>query len=157
MIEENSAHVLAIRTCTDSAQVAPRDVVILATKAQDLRGALDTAAPLIAASSVVIPAVNGVPWWYFKGAADAQARPIEAVDPGGVLWSRLKAENIVGAVVHWGATVESPGPVRQTTAPRLILGELDGKMSDRAEAIADPSHVADCPSKSMPAFAMRCG
>ncbi len=134
LTDDGGSAVHAIETCTDAQGQAARDVIVLATKAQDLASALRTARPLIGPSSVVIPAVNGLPWWYFKG--HAAARQIKAVDGSGELWSGLEARQIVGAVVHWGATLAEPGHVRQAPQPHLIIGELDGSSTGRVQAIA---------------------
>ena len=125
-----------VQACTDTQGEAPREIIILATKAQDLSGALETAKPLIGPDSVVIPAVNGIPWWYFKGAGVDAERPILRIDPNGVLWAALQQQQIIGAVVHWGASINSAGEVLQSPQPRLVLGELDGVQSERIQAIA---------------------
>ena len=43
----------------------------------------DAIAPLLGPTTVVLPAMNGVPWWFLP-AADAPAQaPLASVDPGG--------------------------------------------------------------------------
>jgi len=41
-----------------------------------------TLAPLLAADTVVLPAMNGVPWWFGAGIAALGPQPLESVDPG---------------------------------------------------------------------------
>lgn len=127
---------LPVQVCSDASGQSPRDVVFITTKAQDIAAALESAAPLIGPETVLIPAVNGLPWWYFKGLEHRHGGPIESVDPGGHLWQRFGAERIVGAVVHLGASLPEPGWVRQAGDNRLTLGELSGESSERAQAIA---------------------
>ena len=127
---------LPVQDLSDASGQPPRDVIFITTKGQDIASALHTAAPLIGPDTVLIPAVNGLPWWYFKGFEHRHGGPIEAVDPGGQLWRRYGAERIVGAVVHLGASLPEPGWVRQAGDNRLTIGELDGQPSARVQAIA---------------------
>lgn len=105
------------------------DTVFLAVKAQDVRSAVEAAAPLLGPQTNVVPLLNGLPWWL-------RDEPLEAVDPGGWLWRALPAPRVVGAVVHLGAEVVAPGWVRQAGDNRLTLGEPDGTASPRAQALA---------------------
>ncbi len=43
--------------------------------------------PLIGPDTLVVPAVNGIPWWYFHGEGGPHAgRPVRAVDPQARCW-----------------------------------------------------------------------
>jgi 2-dehydropantoate 2-reductase len=140
LTDETGSETLRIAACADAAGQAARDVVVLATKAQDIGAALETAAPLIGADTLVLPAINGLPWWYFKGVETRHAGPIAAVDPDHKLWDALQTNQIIGAVVHMGATVDEPGHVRLAPQPRLVLGAIDGgengTISAKVSAIA---------------------
>lgn len=117
---------------------APRcDLVILCTKAQDLRAAVTSAGALIGPQTTVMAAVNGLPWWLFHGQSQAQSGPIEAVDPGGWLWRRWPAQRLLGCVVHLGASLPAAGHVRQAGDNRLSIGELDGSIGERVQSLAD--------------------
>jgi len=133
--------------------LGPADVVFLATKAHDIAGALDTAAPLIGPQTTVIPAINGLPWWYFQragGPHDGEA--IRCLDPDGTLAARLDPARLVGAVVHLGAEVVAPGVVRQAGDNRLAIGELDGSTSERATRVARILSDAGLPTTVHPAI-----
>ena len=132
---------LPVRCCTDTRGEAPHDVVFVATTAQDIESALDGAAALIGQHTVVIAAVNGLPWWYFQGVARGDAGALHAVDPEGRLFQRFAPRQLIGAVVHIGASLPGPGHVAQTGGHGLILGELDNAVTERARAIAQ---VLDC-------------
>lgn len=138
---------MAIEAHTQVQGQAPCDVVFITTKAQDLAAALDSAADWIGPQTVLIPAVNGLPWWYFKGLSHRHAGPIEAVDPGGHLWRRFEAGRIIGAVVHLGASLPEPGWVRQAGDNRLTLGELSGEASARVQALAEGLSQAGLPTR----------
>lgn len=138
---------LPVQAVSDAAGQGPRDVVFITTKAQDIASALESAAPLIGPDTVLVPAVNGLPWWYFKGFEHRLGGPIEAVDPGGHLWQRYSAERIIGAVVHLGASLPEPGWVRQAGDNRLTLGALTGQPGERLQAIAALLSQAGLPTR----------
>lgn len=131
-----SATALQMAATSDARTLPVQDVVFLCTKAHDLASAVETARPLIGSHTAIIPAINGLPWWYFKGLPGRHAGPISAVDPDSSLWAEFEAGRIIGAVVHFGASVAAPGLVRRTPGPRLILGELDGQASERVRHVA---------------------
>ncbi len=47
----------------------------------------------------------------------------------------LGRERVVGALVGWGATMDAPGIYRMTSRGELIVGELDGSLSERVRQI----------------------
>jgi 2-dehydropantoate 2-reductase len=114
-----------------------QDTVFLCLKTYSIAAMLPRVAPLVGPRTVVVPAVNGLPWWYFHaqgGAHDGQ--PIECLDPGGRMLAALDPGRIVGCVVHGAAEVVAPGVVRHTAGNRFILGEPDGSRSERVESLA---------------------
>ena len=103
----------------DLADFAPQDLVILGLKAHQLGPVLPQLRPLLHADTVVLPAINGVPWWYFHADTSPQARTaqgrtahLESIDPGGRLLGAIDPAHLVGCVVHASAEVASPGVIR---------------------------------------------
>ena len=95
-------------------------------------------APLIGPDTIVLTAMNGVPWWFLDGfGGAAQGRALESVDAGGVIAQAIPARHVVGSVVHTSCSLEAPGFVRQHFGNRLIVGEPDGSQSARLQALAD--------------------
>ena len=82
--------------------------------------------------------MNGIPWWYFHahgGPLDGQVLP--RLDPGNALRDAVGMRRVIGGVVHSPCTVIEPGVIEVTASrSRLVLGEPDGTISARAEAIA---------------------
>jgi 2-dehydropantoate 2-reductase len=115
----------------DPAALGEQDVVILTVKAHALPTLAPALAPLLGPDTVVVPALNGVPWWFF---AD---RRIESVDPGGVVSAALDRARVVGCVVHLSAAVTAPGTAVLMAGNGLIIGEPHGGTSDRVTALAD--------------------
>jgi 2-dehydropantoate 2-reductase len=66
----------------DARSLGPQELVVIALKAPSLAGAVASIEPLLDASTVLLPAMNGVPWWFLPAALPDQA-PLESVDPGG--------------------------------------------------------------------------
>lgn len=56
---------VAVRAAGSAAELGPQDVVVLAVKAQAAPAAVASIGPLLGPSTVVLPAMNGVPWWFF--------------------------------------------------------------------------------------------
>ncbi len=121
----------------DPADFGPQDLVIGAMKAQDWPAGLPALLPLIGPQSVLLPVINGVPWWYFDGIAGAFAgERVRAVDPDGALLGALPARAIIGSVVYMGANRTAPGAVRWTSGNKLFVGEAAGRRRERTETVA---------------------
>jgi 2-dehydropantoate 2-reductase len=114
-----------------------QDAVIIALKAYSIAAMLPRLAPLLDQHTLVIPAINGVPWWYFYkegGAFDGD--PVSCIDPDGAMLRSLDCARILGCVVHAAAEVVEPGVIEHTAGQRFILGEPDGSRSERAARMA---------------------
>ena len=132
-------------------ELGVQDVLFLCTKAQDLAGMLPAVAPMIGPETIIVPLVNGVPWWYFQGVPSPFAgRAIEAVDPGGALLRALPASQILGAVVFITAERPAPGAVESRNPMLLVLGELDHTETPRLQRIAEALTAAGLPTRQSP-------
>jgi 2-dehydropantoate 2-reductase len=103
---------------------APADVLVVAVKATALAQAAQTAQPLIGQNTIVVPMLNGVPWWFVEG------MQLKSVDPAGSIAAALPFEQIVGCVVHASCS-RSGGTVIVKHAEKLIVGEPNGDSSAR--------------------------
>lgn len=124
----------------DPAALGPQDAVIVAVKAPALSSVAASIAPLLDPDTSVIFVMNGIPWWYWQmhgGPQNGRALPL--LDPGGALARAVEPRRVMGGVVYSACTVTAPGIVRvESTGGKLVLGELDGVVSPRAEAMAAP-------------------
>ncbi|HEY1301227.1 MAG TPA: 2-dehydropantoate 2-reductase [Stellaceae bacterium] len=126
-----------IEASGDAAQFGPQDLVIGTMKAQDWPAALPALLPLVGQESVLLPVINGVPWWYFDGIGGAFAGArVAAVDPEGTLLAQLPAEKVVGSVVYLGANRTVPGTVRWTSGNKFLIGEAAGPARERTGSVA---------------------
>ena len=67
------------------AALGVQDLVIIAVKGPALTAVAQNIAPLLAPHTLVLPAMNGVPWWFCEGLAGIDAAPLQSVDPGGAV------------------------------------------------------------------------
>ncbi len=126
-----------VRAGDDPAALGPQDLVILAVKAQSLTAAADAVTPLLGPATVVLTAMNGVPWWFFEGfGGPCEGRRLESVDPGGKIAAAIPARHVIGGVVHMSCSTAEPGLVVHHRGVRLILGEPDGSDSARLRDLA---------------------
>ncbi|HTO97305.1 MAG TPA: 2-dehydropantoate 2-reductase [Myxococcales bacterium] len=124
--------------CTDDArELGPQDFVVIAVKAHSLPAAAPSIRSLLAGNTALVPAINGVPWWYFykSGGAQENAR-LQSVDPGGKLWDLLPPSRVIGCIVYPATDVVAPGVIEHTYSNRFDLGEPDGSKSERAQAFS---------------------
>ena len=125
------------RCVEDPAEAGVQDYVILTLKAHQIAGVVERMRPLLGPETAVVPAQNGVPWWYFYG-LDGQWRDrrLDSVDPGGLLWDGIGPERVIGCVVYPAAEIAEPGVIRHVEGDRFSLGEPDGSKSERATRLA---------------------
>ena len=140
------SHTVAVRASDDARSLGPHQLVVIALKAPALDAAADSVAALLDGDGILLPAMNGVPWW-FMPAADADAPPLASVDPGGTLLERLPLARVLGCVVHLTCSSPQPGVVRHGFGNRLIVGEPKGGSSARVAtvcaALAEAGFQAD--------------
>ncbi|MBN9509571.1 MAG: 2-dehydropantoate 2-reductase [Alphaproteobacteria bacterium] len=125
------------RCAADAEAAGEQDFVVVTLKAHALPGAAPAIARMLGREGTLVTGVNGIPYWYFYGAAGPlRDRTLESVDPGGVLWRTLPPAQALGCVVYPAAEVIEPGVVAHTYSDRFTLGEPDGSRSARAETFA---------------------
>lgn len=125
------------RASADAADLGPQDVVIIAVKGPALGDVARAIAPLLASHTVVVPAMNGVPWWFCAELAGPTRGPLESVDPGGAIAAAIPLSHVLGCVVHASAGVSEPALVQHKTGYGLIVGEPAGGRSERVRQLAE--------------------
>jgi 2-dehydropantoate 2-reductase len=121
----------------DAQALGVQDVVIIAVKSQALPALADSLRPLIGPKTLIVPAMNGVPWWFCQGLPGWEDRVLTAVDPAGNLSAALPVAQVLGCVVHMACSSPQPGLVLHRMGRGLIVGEALGGRSDRAQALTD--------------------
>lgn len=125
-------------TATDSAaELGPQDFVLVTLKAHALSGVVADVRKLFGPDTAVVSAVNGLPWWYFHGLDSPNTeRPLESVDPGGLIWRGIGPERAIGCVVYPSVEVPEPGVIRHLSDDKFSLGEPSGERSERVRTLA---------------------
>ena len=54
-----------IKASDNPADLGPQDYVIVTLKAHSVPAIVDQFMPLLGPDTAIVPAVNGLPWWYF--------------------------------------------------------------------------------------------
>lgn len=125
---------------SDPADLGPQDVVFLAVKAHGIPAIIDGLKPLLHDDTIIVPAVNGLPWWYFHGAGTGTAldeQPLLAVDPDRRIWDEIGPQRAIGCVVYPACEIAAPGHVRHLDGDRFSLGEPSGERTDRIRDLSD--------------------
>jgi 2-dehydropantoate 2-reductase len=127
-----------IRASDDARELGPQDLVIVALKGPALSAAAQSLQPLLGLQTVVMPAMNGVPWWFLQAGAPADsAQRLASIDPDGRIETLIPLARVLGCVVHFTCSSPRPGVVRHGFGDRLIIGEPAGSPSGRASARAN--------------------
>jgi 2-dehydropantoate 2-reductase len=123
------------RASSDARELGPQDLVVIAVKAPAMAAIAGQIGPLLKPDTIVLPAMNGVPWWFSQGLPGVGNQPLESVDPGGAIVSAIPLRHVIGCVVHLSAATAEPGLVQHRNGMGLIIGEPDGATSARLQAL----------------------
>jgi 2-dehydropantoate 2-reductase len=114
-----------------------QDVLFIALKTPALANVLPTLFPLIGPNTIVVSAMNGIPWWFFKELEEQSNHPFESVNPKGAYSSAIPYDNVVGLVVHAAATRSEPGLIKHKAGNKLIVGQANDNSLDKSHMIMD--------------------
>ena len=121
----------------DAAPLGRQDLVVLAVKGPALGNVAPKVRPLLGPETMVLTAMNGVPWWFFHGLGGAhEGALVRAVDRDGRVTALIPPRHAVGCVVHATCSVLEPGLVRHGFGRELIIGEPSGEVSPRVQDLA---------------------
>ena len=113
-----------VQATDDPAAIGPVDAVLFCVKLWDVETAGAAIRPLIGADTAVIPLQNGID-------SSERLAPI------------LGAAHMLGGVAVITGSITAPGVVRQSGKHhRITFGELDGRITPRAERIRDACQAA---------------
>ncbi|MEE9598477.1 MAG: 2-dehydropantoate 2-reductase [Acidiferrobacterales bacterium] len=117
-------HIYPAKATDTPSDIGPVDYVFFTTKLWDTDLGGEAIRPLINADSAVISLQNGV---------DAEER----------LTMILGREHVMGGLAQIASVIAAPGVIHHTgTMARIVLGELDGSRTARAESLLAALHDA---------------
>ena len=127
-----------VQASDDPAALGVQDLVVVSVKAPGMADVARRIGPLIGPRTIVLTAMNGVPWWFLQGFGGPVAgRTLESVDPGGAIAQAIPAAQVIGCVVHASCSVDAPGVIRHRAGNGLIVGEPAGGETPRVKALTD--------------------
>lgn len=134
----NGALIHAPAKASDNPQaLGPQDLVIIAVKGPALESVALQLTPLLGPDTIVMPAMNGVPWWFLKGVKGLSDQPLRSVDASGAIAQAIAFERVLGCVVHASTSTPEPGCVAHRMGQGLIIGEPLGGRSARAQQVVE--------------------
>jgi len=131
--DDGPEQVYKLDASDNPASFGVQDFVIIALKAQALPAMAAKLAPLVGPHTVIVSAMNGLPWWFLHGLEGApQSHTLDAVDPDGKVSAALDPLRSIGCVVHLGSAQVEPGVIQRVRANQLIVGSPHASLNDQA-------------------------
>lgn len=125
-----------VKASAAPAELGVQDLVVVAVKAPSMPEVAQQIRPLLGPDTIVLTAMNGVPWWFFQGFGGAFAGTrLKAVDPDGAIAEAVPARHIIGCVVHASCSLRAPGWVQHHFGNKLIVGEPSGEATPRVREL----------------------
>ncbi len=128
LVEDGAATKVRPNVATNAGGLGQQGLLIVAVKAPGLAEAARAAAPMVGPDTIILPMLNGVPWWYSD-------QPLRSVDADGAIAAALPARQVVGCVVHAACRRDGPARVDVAHADKLILGDPDGGAGNRVQQL----------------------
>jgi len=136
-------HQVLCRASDRPAELGAQDLVVVAVKAPAMPAVARDIGPLLAPATQVLPAMNGVPWWFLDGFGGALAGSrLQAIDPDGAIAQAIAAQQVIGCVVHASCSLPAPAHARHHFGKGLIIGEPAGGPSARVQRLAEQLQTA---------------
>ncbi|MGS5084884.1 2-dehydropantoate 2-reductase [Hydrogenophaga sp. A37] len=135
---EGAEHSVAVNASDDPASLGVQDLVIVSVKGPAMPQVAPAVRALMGPHTVVLVAMNGVPWWFFDGLpGDAAGLRLNAVDPGGATAAAIPTSQVIGCVVHASAAAPTHGRIERIKNNQLIIGEPAGGVTPRVQALGE--------------------
>ncbi|TAM47366.1 MAG: 2-dehydropantoate 2-reductase [Burkholderiaceae bacterium] len=126
-----------VEASEDPAALGAQDLVVIAVKAPALAEVARRITPLLGPDTVVLTAMNGVPWWFLDGFGGAlSGTRLTSVDPEGEIARAIPTRHVIGCVVHASCALNGPGFVHHRFGNQLIIGEPSGEVTPRVRQLA---------------------
>ena len=134
---DGSEHHTPVTASDDPFQLGPQDLVILSVKTPALPEVAQRIGALLQANTMVLHAMNGLPWWFFENApAPWRGLTLASLPAQAALAAAIPLARVLAAVVYVNCTRDAPGVTRHNSGTRVLLGEPAGGLSMRVSAVA---------------------
>jgi 2-dehydropantoate 2-reductase len=119
------------------ADLGVQDLIIIAVKAPAMVSIASQLSPLMDTNTMVMTAMNGVPWWFLNGFGGQFAGTrLQAIDAQGTIAAAIPEVNVIGCVVHASCSMASIGVVKHHFGNGLVIGETTGESTARVQALS---------------------
>jgi 2-dehydropantoate 2-reductase len=99
--QANEVLAAPVKASANPQELGEQELVVVAVKAPAMAEVAKSIAPLIGPNTIVLTAMNGVPWWFFEGFGGRYAGTrLASIDPDGSIAQAVPASHIIGCVVH---------------------------------------------------------
>jgi 2-dehydropantoate 2-reductase len=123
-----------VTATSDPASLGHQDVVIVAVKGPTLKFICDKLTPLIGPNTIVMTAMNGVPWWFFHGFGGKLAgTQLKSIDPEGKINAGIPGDRVIGCVINLSCALLGAGIVKHVAGNALTIGEPNNSNSKRVQ------------------------
>lgn len=137
-----------VRVCRQGEEKPPYDLIFITLKSHHLAASARHIAGLRSPNGAIVLPQNGIPWWYFeKLDSPLRGTRLPSLDPEGELARAFPIDSLVGGVAYRPADRVKPGHIRYADQPtdRLVIGELDNRLTPRLAEIAGVIEAAGWP------------
>src|ERR1700739_978584 len=101
LIEGGVTHTVKVTASEQPADLGVQDLVVVAVKGPGMASVAAHIAPLLGPQTIVLTAMNGVPWWFCDGLGrDFAGKRLKSIDPDGAIAAAIPTAQTVGCVVH---------------------------------------------------------
>ena len=124
-------------TATDDPRsLGEQDVVIVAVKGPTLKFIAPKMHYLFGPKTIVMTAMNGVPWWFFQGfGGDLEGTRLQSIDPDGIIAQNIPADRVIGCILMLTASLLGPGVVNHVSGNKITIGEPNNTDTERVRAL----------------------
>ncbi len=143
LVSEGRRETFRVRASAEPADFGVHDAVFICLKAYSIAAMLPRLKAMVGPETMVVPAINGLPWWYFyREGGRFDGATIDCLDPRREMFAALDPKHIIGCVVHGAAEVTESGVISHTGGNRFVVGEPDRSASARVQRLAAAMNAA---------------
>ena len=140
---------IRVKVCRPGEEQGRYDLVVVGLKSQQIAGVAAHLVSLLAKDGSILLGQNGLPYWYFeKLDSPLRGSRLQSVDPDGTLTKTIPIDAVIGGVMNKPADLAEPGRIRlaDQASDRLVIGELDNRITPRVQAIKKVVDAAGWPT-----------
>jgi 2-dehydropantoate 2-reductase len=125
-----------VRTLHSASMHTGWDTILLCVKQYDLAQALCEILPFLAPHTMLVPVVNGIPWWLLQTHPKLMHQPLQSWGPSYAGMPAVPRHNVVAGVIQIPAQMRNAHTVEQGPRKALAIGEIEGPLSERVQRLA---------------------